>query len=202
MVTTPPIYERASIGSMLSRDGDSFTIAIGLDHPLIEQLVDFSNDHTDTELQANTSDKQRFSEGSYESWFAKDRTPYALISSRGELAALAWFGPKPLGRKSLRYLSEAEAKEEGRQNPSEWHTIVYRSYAPYRGRGLMRTFMQAVIADYKQRYPKAKLWAGISEHNAASIALASTFGFVKSEEYSDSHQAWVAMIEQRPSDKE
>ncbi len=196
MIPAPPIFECVRIGEMRSKNEEPFTIVIGLDHSLIDQLKKHSTDVSDADLQANTSDMQRFGEGSYEEWFAKDRTPYALVSNSGELAALAWFGPKPLGRKSLRYLTEEERAEESSQEKSDWHTIVYRSYSPFRGKGLMREFMTFVISDYKTRHPESKLWAGVSARNAASLALATKFGFVRSDEYSDDSKEWVAMIEQ------
>ncbi len=191
-----PIYESQPLSTVSSKDGDDFTIAVGLNKDQITQLQAYSLDESDIDLQENTSDRQRFGEGSYEEWYDKDRTPYALLDKEGKLAALAWFGPKPLGRKSLRYLSEEERAEESKQEAGNWHTIVYRSYNPYRGKGLMTPFMQYVIADYKKRYPAAKLWAGVSTKNEASIGLAKRFGFVVSEAHSDPEAEWCAMIEQ------
>lgn len=190
-----PLFSIQKLDTISSKDGEEFTIMLGLDEDLIAQLRAYSLDMSDTDLQANTSDFKRFGEGSYEEWYAKDRTPYALVDKKGTLAALAWFGPKPLGRKSLRYLSPKEIAEESKQDVSDWHTIVYRSYQPYRGKGLMSPFMQYVITDYKKRYPHAKLWAGVSTKNEASIALAKRFGFVISEKHSDPEAEWCAMIE-------
>ncbi len=190
-----PLFSTQKLDTILSKDEEAFTIMLGLDEGLVAQLKQRSSDIADTDLQENTSDFQRFGEGSYEEWYAKDRTPYALTDQAGKLAALAWFGPKPLGRKSLRYLSADERAKESEQEAGDWHTIVYRSYNPFRGKGLMTPFMKYVIADYKQRHPGAKLWAGVSTKNAASMALATKFGFVISEEHSDPDAAWCAMIE-------
>ncbi len=195
MVPLPAIYERAKIGSIQSKNGESFDIVIGLDTALVDQLIAYSVDASDVDLQNNTSDRKRFGEGSYEEWFNKERTPYALVSNDGTLAALAWFGPKPIGRKSLRYLSEAELREEYSQAKGDAHTIVYRSYNPFRGQGLMSGFMRFAIDDYRARHPGAKLWAGVSTHNQASVALATKLGFVYSEEYSDPEQDWALMFE-------
>jgi RimJ/RimL family protein N-acetyltransferase len=195
MIPVPPIYECTKMGSVVSRDGETFDVMIGLDKLLIEQLIAYSRDMTDANLQKNTSDNKRFGEGSYEEWFKKERTPYALVNSTGELAALAWFGPKPLGRKSLRYLTEAELKEEHAQVKGDAHTVVYRSYGRFRGRGLMHPFMKFAITDYKERHPSVRLWAGVSTHNEASVALATKLGFVFSEEYSDPEQDWATMFE-------
>lgn len=169
-------------------------MVIGLSKDAVEQLKKYSLDLTDEELQKNTSDFKRFGEGSYEEWFGKERTPYALMSASGQLATLAWFGPKPLGRKSLRYLSEAQMAEENQQGKSDWHTIVYRAYNPYRGKGLMKRFVGLALEHYMTLHPEAKLWAGISTKNEASIALASKLGFVIKTELTDADAEWTAMV--------
>lgn len=194
MPQTPSIYETAAIGSLESKTGVPFDVLIGLSRDLVDQLKQYSIDESDTELQKNTSDRKRFGEGSYEEWFAKDRTPYALVDKAGKLAAIAWYGPKPLGRKSLRYLSEAELALEGKQEKTDWHTIVYRAYNPYRGVGIMTPFVRLTMQDYLARHPQAKLWAGISTKNEASIALASKLGFTQKEELTDESASWTAMV--------
>jgi RimJ/RimL family protein N-acetyltransferase len=191
----PALYGSVRIGSVQSKDGQRFTVVAGLDKNAVAQLKRYSLDASDQDLQNNTSDMLRFGESSYEEWYAKDRTPFALVNDAGDLAALAWFGPKPLGRKSLRYLSQEELEKENEQSTGEWHTVVYRSYRPYRGIGLMTPFLRYVIDAYKAQYPAAKLWAGISTNNPASIALAKKLGFKVADEYSDPAAHWCAMIQ-------
>ncbi len=191
-----PIYESWKIGKLQGKDGTTFEMHVGLSRALVEQLKRYSLDESDENLQNNTSDKKRFGEGSYEEWYSKERTPYALVSTDGNLAALAWFGPKPLGRKSLKYLSANELLDELSQPKSNWHTIVYRSYRPFRGKGLMVPFMQAAIADYKARYPHARLWAGVSQKNLASLKLAEKLGFKISKEHIDLDARWAAMTQE------
>jgi RimJ/RimL family protein N-acetyltransferase len=188
-----PVYESHELGTLQSRDGEEFNMFIGLDKKTVEQLKQKSLDDSDTELQQNTSDRKRFGEGSYEEWYAKERTPYGLLNKDSLLAALVWFGPKPLGRKSLRFLSEEELKEESSQKETQWHTIVYRSYAPFRGKGIMRSFVQFALDDYKSRFPGAKFWAGISTKNEASMALASKLGFRVREDLTDESAQWGVM---------
>ncbi|MCE9541117.1 GNAT family N-acetyltransferase [Candidatus Kaiserbacteria bacterium] len=191
-----PLYTSVHLGTLKQPDGTEFHVVAGLDRNLVRRLREHSLDETDTDIQKNTSDSKRFGpEGAYEEWYEKGRTPFALVHKlTGDLAALAWFGPKPIGRKSLRFLSEAELKEEGSQEVSEWHTIVYRSYKPYRGKGLMTPFMRFAMDEYLKFYPDAKLWAGLSVDNAASVALATKLGFKKSEEHSDPEKRWCAMV--------
>lgn len=188
------MYECIEVGTLKSKDGEEFTVLAGLDKGLVEQLKTKSLDEGDIELQKNTSDRKRFGEGSYEEWYSKERTPFALVDKSKALAAIAWFGPKPLGRKSLRYLSEAELAKEGAQDKTQWHTIVYRSYDPFRGRGLMTRFVQFALDTYRSAYPEAKFWAGMSTDNPASIGLASKLGFIVREDLADPEAHWMAMV--------
>lgn len=191
----PGIYDAFQVGTLQSRDGDEFNIYAGLDHYMIEQLKERSLDASDTDIQRHTSDRQRFGEGSYEKWYGKKRTPFTLVHARtNALAGLVWFGPKPLGRKSLRYLSDSERADEHAQEDGGWHTIVYRSYAPFRGAGLMTAFTRFAINMYRRAYPGAKLWAGISDENLASRALITKLGFERDAGSSDEAAHWSAYI--------
>ena len=189
-----PMYETFSVEHFTSRTNDLFTVRIGLDRELVKQLKTFSLDTSDTDLQENTSDYERFGMGSFEEWYAKGRTPFALVHEKtGALAALVWFGPKPLGRKSLKHLSPEERARESEIQEHTWHTIVFRAYHPFRGQGIMKPFAHLAIQRYKKYFPHARIWAGINAANAGSIALAEKLGFVKDPTISD--DAWVAMIE-------
>lgn len=182
------------IGEMTGKTGEVFDLVVGLDEKLVAQLKEHSLDMSDTDLQENTSDHARFGEGSYEKWYAKDRVPFALVHKEsGMLAALIWFGPKPLGRKSLKHLSDAEkAQDESAMDAGDWHTIVFRAYNPYRGQGLMKPFALKSMEIYKHYFPTARIWAGINAKNAASIALSEKIGLHKGESVSDEN--WVAMV--------
>ena len=97
-----PVFSSIKIGDT-EHNGVSFEMYIGLNNDQVTKLKHLSLDTTDVTLQEHTSDYKRFGEGSYEEWYAKKRVPFELIHKEtGALAALAWFGPKPLGRKSLR----------------------------------------------------------------------------------------------------
>ncbi|MDP3948936.1 MAG: hypothetical protein Q8Q17_03235 [bacterium] len=190
-----PIYTSIVLASALSNDGEEFEIVAGLAKDQTEEIKKYALDESDTELQNNTSDRKRFGEGSYEEWYAKNRTIFGLIHKKtGALAAIVWLGPKPLGRKSLRYLSEKELKKENEQEVGQWHTLVYRSYNPFRGKGLMKDFARFAMKIYSVSYPDARYWVGFSEKNKASMALVSSLGFTISEEASDRPAGWLAMI--------
>lgn len=187
-----PLFGMIRLGTLVSRDGEEFSAWIGADQETAAKLKEKSLDESDIELQT-TSDRVRFGEGSYEEWYSKSRTPFALLASDGALAAFAWFGPKPLGRKSLKYLSEEDRAKELQQREDVWHTLVYRSYPPYRGKGLMTDFVRFATEVYRKQYPDAKLWVGMSADNAGSIALATKLGYKRRDDLYDAEKNWVAM---------
>ena len=189
--TSLPLYASVPLGLLL-KDAEKFEIRVGLDEALVAQLKQYSLDESDEDIQKNTSDRKRFGEGSYEEWYSKNRTPFALVKD-GSLAALVWFGPKPLGRKSLKYLSEEEQKKELEQHEEVWHTLVYRSYKPYRGAGLMSAFVRFALDAYRELYPDAKFWVGLSDDNKASAGLATRIGFIRRDDLFDAEKNWVAM---------
>lgn len=187
-----PLYEKVKLGSLTSRDGESFSIWVGADEGIARQVKEQSL--KDSDIQANTSDRKRFGEGSYEEWYSKKRTPFSLVHDATEqLAAFAWFGPKPLGRKSLKYLSEEERAKELQQEEGTWHTLVYRAYTPFRGKGLMSEFVRFAVDEYRKQYPDAKLWTGMSASNEASVALSTKLGFKRRKDLFDAEKNWVAM---------
>ncbi|RJP43652.1 N-acetyltransferase [Candidatus Parcubacteria bacterium] len=190
-----PLYSTARVGSARSSDGEGFLILAGLDKGLVAQLKKFSLDTSDAELQ-RTSDRERFGGDSYQAWYEKSRTPFALVHEKtGALAAIAWFGPKPLGRKPLNRLSAAERTEEYRRIDSQnWHVIAYRSYPPFRGKGLMKGFTKFAMDAYAGQHPGANFWAGIDTENIGSIALAEGLGFSPDEGISDRTKHWLVMV--------
>jgi len=164
-----PIYNSVTLATARSNDGDEFEITAGLEKNSAEEIKRHALDETDGELQKNTGDRKRFGEGSYEEWYAKNRTPFGLIHKKtGSLAAFAWLGPKRLGQES-----------------GECHTLGYRSYKPFRGKGLMKDFLRLAVKIYSASHPGVRYWVQINPENGASIALASSLGFAISEENSD-----------------
>lgn len=192
-----PLYETVEIANATGDDQKTFHITMGLNKELVAQLRAYSMNPADKELTI-TSDRERFGEGSYETWYAKGRTPFALVDDASEaLAAIVWFGPKPLGRKPLKLLSKKERQEDERLlDAGDWHTIVFRSYPPFRGKGLMKDLIRFTIMRYKEIYPEAKLWASIDARNAASMTLAVKLGFTKQEtQVDDAENGRIIMIQ-------
>lgn len=188
-----PLYGMLKIGDCAAPDGEEFTMWIGADKGVVEQLKEKSLDESDVDIQNNTSDRNRFGEGSYEEWYSKDRTPFSLLAPDGSLAAFVWFGPKPLGRPSLKYLSGEDRAKELEQKEDVWHTLVYRSYAPYRGKGLMTDFVRFATNIYREHYPEAKFWVGMGADNAGSAALATKLGYQSRDDLFDAEKNWQAM---------
>lgn len=190
-----PLYASETIASAKSSGGEEFEITIGLDKKAAEEIKKHALDENDEELLKNTSDRKRFGEGSYEKWYAKDRTPFCLVHKKtGALAAFAWFGPEPISRKSLENAAGLESRGDGKKESGGWHTIGYRSYKPFRGKGLMKDFMKFAIKIYSENRPGLRYWLGVKPENAASIALASSLGFTISEENSDRTAESLIMI--------
>ena len=112
------LYDSVHIADATSRDGEVFYIFLGLNKEMVTQLKEYSLDKSDTDLQNNTSDRKRFGEGKYEDWYRKERTPFALVHKEtNKLAALVWFGPKPL-------LSDG----------SNWQATSWRAYPLFFGK--------------------------------------------------------------------
>lgn len=158
-----PIYESHKVGEQ-----GEFDIFAGLDEKLIDQLKKYSLDEGDVDLQKNTSDNERFGTGSYENWYKKDRTPFVLVQrTTGRMAALAWLGPEPA--------------HEG----CKCHTVAWRSYEPFRGKGIMKPFTKFVLDFYSQNRPNTNFWAKLKRENTGSLHLAEYLGFVVDEKLSD-----------------
>jgi hypothetical protein len=191
-----PIYNMTAVAEAFDENGNDFSIFVGLDENMIAQLKSFSLDKSDLEIQNNTSDLKRFGEGSYEEWYKKERTPFILVhTATNALAALVWFGPKPLGRKSVKHLSKDELKEdETKLKHDNWHTISYRTYPSFRGKGLMKKFADFSIGMYMKSFPNIKLWAGINTENVASKKLIEGLGFKTLERLSDHQTHWLIAV--------
>lgn len=164
-----PVFTSVHIADAIGKDGAEFSIFIGMEKKYVEQLRLLSLDEQDTDLQTNTRDRVRFGEGSYEEWYEKNRTPFILIHKQSDaLAALVWFGP-----------------EELVVNEDNWHTVAWRSYPIFRGKGLMKNFIQFAMDIYIKKVPDIKIWAVLKRENVGSAKLAANLGFYLSEEYSD-----------------
>jgi RimJ/RimL family protein N-acetyltransferase len=186
----PPVYTCIPIAVAVSHNGDRFTITAGLDRGMVEQLAAHSTSDSDIDLQNNTSDRHRFGEGSYEQWYVNDRMPFALVEqSSGALAAIVWYGPKPVGVKPFSNSNIVKPLAAG-----SWATFAYRSYPPFRGKGLMKDFVKYAQLIYGQHFPQMKLWGGIMADNAPSLGLAQSLGFRISEELSDRQNGWLVVI--------
>lgn len=156
-----PIYKIIEIGKVTGKDGEKFSIFVGLNEEMIAQLKTLSLDGGDTELQKNTSDFKRFGKGSYEDWYKKNRTPFALVHAKTDkLAAIVWFGPEPLTG-----------------NKGNLHTVAWRSYPVFRGKGLMKEFTKFVMDIYIKTVPNIKFWITVKKENTGSVGFAQTLGF-------------------------
>jgi GNAT superfamily N-acetyltransferase len=162
-----PLYTSTPVGSMTGKDGEEFTIVAGLNEKLVAELKEKSLNLSDGELQNNTSDRKRFGEKPYEAWYAKGRTTFALLNGAHTIAAIIWFGPDPL----------PELREHAVIAPRKWDTIAFRSYQPYRGKGLMKSLSAYVIDVHERLLPDRTLWLETTSGNEAAVALYHQLGF-------------------------
>lgn len=186
-----PIYSSIKIADAIDKNGREYSIFIGIENKYAQQLKRLSLDKSDVAIQNNTGDRRRFGEGSYQEWYEKNRTPFVLIDKqKDELAAIIWFGPKSLGKKSLKF---GEESKDITQN--EWHTVVWRCYPTYRGSGLMKSFSSYVTEVYKKQFlENIKFWAGMDNRNNAMVGLSAKLGFEADEENSDLDSNWLVVV--------
>jgi hypothetical protein len=170
--------EYAPLGELVIRER-TYVFGQGMSESQVAQLKMYSLDESDTALRDGTSDYERFGIGSYEEWYSKKRMPFTLTDKEGILAGFIWFGPKPLGRKSLKHLTSAERANEQHQKEDVWHTVSYRAYNPYRGAGIMKPFCTKAIEAYEILFPEATLWLSVDTENEASFKLAEALGFTR-----------------------
>ena len=186
-----PIYSTVKIAEAVDENKNEFAVFVGLDKNMISQIKTFSLDKNDTELQKNTGDRKRFGEGSYEDWYGKNRTPFALVHTpTNALAALIWFGPKPPGTKSIKFQGKQKEKEGESGN---WHTPALRSYIPFRGKNLMRDFFFFTTDVYRKKFSNIYLWLGLDSENKKMLRLGEALGFEVSPEFSDLDSKWLVM---------
>ena len=189
------MYKSVHIADAFNREGKEFDVLVGLDKQYTEKLRALAADESDTDLQNFTSDWKRFVAGTYEYWYQKNRSLFALVHKQSDdLAALVWFGPKPLGKKSMKFgnVSEQESPDT-RDTKSEWHTISFRCYPKYRGTGMMKRFTEFAMEEYKKQFPSVKFWAGMDDRNNGSMGLLQSLGFHINVECSDLPEHWLIM---------
>ncbi|MBV9159872.1 MAG: hypothetical protein JO019_04720 [Candidatus Kaiserbacteria bacterium] len=166
---TIPLYASIALGKLRAKTGEFFTIVAGLTEDLAAQLKARALDQSDTELQSKTSDHERFGLNSYEEWYSQGRVPFALVDGAQQLAALIWFGPKPVPTDSEQTITDISG---------DWDTTALRSYIPHRGKGLMRPFFNFAWNAYHRLAPERRLWMQTNQDNVQVLALTEKLGFV------------------------
>src|SRR3989344_4712793 len=87
-----PIFSSIHLADAIGRDGEEFSVFVGLVKKYAEQLKALALDESDVDLQKYTGDKERFGLGSYEDWYNKNRTPFALVQGGHGIALLMDMG--------------------------------------------------------------------------------------------------------------
>ncbi len=180
-----PLGEMVTLADVTSSDGDSFTITLGLDEALIAEFKKRSCDTTDTELMTQTADYKRMCEGSYETWYAKERYPFALRHESGVLAGLIWFGPRE-------FLTLAEGTQPTR---TDWDTFAIRLYAPFRGKHLATGFAQFALSMHHELRKGRGVCLDTYEEMVGAVALYKKLGFKKVGYTGGEHRKMVMIRE-------
>lgn len=161
-----PLFATARIAGF-ENGGHVYAITLGFSEDVAQSLIAHAKDESDDALRAFTGDAERFASlDSYANWYRKDRTAFALIEEKTEaLAACIWFGEKepPV----------AVPQQEGRT----YHTASFRSYPPYRGKGLMKPFARFVLDTYQKQFGDVCIWLSTSEDNTVALGLYHALGF-------------------------
>ena len=187
-----PLHASIHLADAVLKDGEEFDLFVGITKKYADQLKKLSLDERDADLQNFTGDKKRFGEGSYEAWYKKNRTPFILIDKRtDELAAIIWFGPKPLGAKSRKFGEEKEY-----ENQNKYHTVSFRTYPVFRGRGIMKNFSSFVMEIYKKHFPNSIFWTGTDNRNNIFIKFISALGFWPDQKHSALAENWLVMVKE------
>jgi len=162
-----------------------FGLEYGLDEGLVEQVITYSNSESDKDLREATSDKERFKDfDAYTQWYKKGRFPFGFTDERGILASLIWYGPA----------QPPMLNNQGRPEPDQkWDTIAFRSYPPFRGQGLMRAFVDAVLRRHASDRSDHNIWLSVKAENMRAQELYRSLGFEPQSIPSNSGEIFMSL---------
>jgi len=166
----PGLFERRMLGPPICKGTSVDGLEYGPDERLVEQVITYSNSESDKDLREATSDKERCKEvDAYTQRDKKGSFPFELTDERGILASLIWYGPA----------QPPMLNNQGRPEPDQkWDTIAFRSYPPFRGQGLMRAFVDAVLRRHASDRPDHNMWLSVKAENMRAQELYRSLGFV------------------------
>jgi RimJ/RimL family protein N-acetyltransferase len=168
----------------------TFVFQEGLALSQVNQLIRYSNDSEDTELQTYTRDHTRFAtKGTYLAWYEKGPLIYALVHRESNaLAAITWFR-----------IADLPSQVSGPDHVSPVASAAYRSYIPYRGIGIMGRVARIARASFGARAPGLRVWLEVVERNAGAIRMYEKLGFIEIAHYQESLAAPVRIVMIEPA---
>lgn len=152
------------VGSILDQNQE-YLIKFGLNKNLIKQIIEYA--HTDTEVQKNTADLNRFKDQiAFNNWLPiRKRFFYTLADHKDTLMALLWIDEKTHSNLNNYPL-----------------TFAIRMYPPVRGKGLAQEFVEKAFAHFKKtgfysKLAKKGIWLTTSTNNIAGQKLYQNLKF-------------------------
>lgn len=156
----------------LARTESDLAFYYGLDASMAEALTARSADKEgDPGLFRYVDDGDAFSSPEACLAWAGGKDVFVCTTGTGGLAALVWLTPKPLP------ITLPEGESLAEVAPEAWDAMSFRSYPPYRGRGIMQPFGSEVVAWHDAYRSGRALWLQVDAEFTPAQVLYTELGF-------------------------
>ncbi len=142
----------------------NYKIFYGIKDKHIPQLIEYSQDESDTAIQKNTSDKNRFQNiESIQEWYNKERHIFTLIHTDGSLGGIWWW--RACGAPHISEYTSITGKNILKRYEANLHTNAIRIYKNLRGSRIATPFVNAASMYYRDIFPDAIMCIDTDESN-------------------------------------
>ncbi len=156
----PPFGTSLKLGNL-----KNFQIYLWINHTHVSELIEYSQDSSDTAIQKNTGDKKRFTHREkIQKWYeAPGRYFFSLVSSEWKLAGI-WWG-RPCTAPKIQEIQDPMAHKTLQDNASNLHTNAIRIYPDFRGQRIATPFVHTCMIYYRDTFPKSVMCIDTSTTN-------------------------------------